>query len=207
MMKLKVNISSLGPSRVSSIYLSNSLWLRATFFLALFFSFPLLSIAQPVRGQPGDLWADVVLGKSDNGIPNSAFGQIQINEATALSAFNMGGQTVDATNGICYVWDSGNNRILGFNINGLTPFQNTAENQPGLTPTILLGQPDFFHTGCNHDSNWQNYPTPPSASASCLCSDDYFQFSIAESGTGVNMAVDPQGNLYVPDYFNNRPLR
>jgi hypothetical protein len=35
----------------------------------------------------------------------------------------------------------------------------------------------------------------------------YFEQSIAESQSKSNMAVDSQGNLYVPDYWNNRILR
>jgi sugar lactone lactonase YvrE len=207
MMKLKVDNLSSGPSRVFNTYFlkrNPQLFL----FLVLLIFLPRFLNAQslPVpRGTAGDLWADVILGQADNGILNSAFGDTTDNEATALSVFNMCGETVDPLNGILYVWDAGNNRILGLPINNLT--SNPNQNEPGVTATIVLGQPDFFHTGCNRDSNWQNDPTPPSASASCLCGIPYFLQSPIEYGSHVNMAVDSQGNLYVPDYSNNRVLR
>ncbi len=176
-------------------------------FLALFLALacPVFLKAQPVRGVAGDLWADVVLGQGDYGIPNSAFGQTKFNEATAGSLFNPASATVDPQHGILYVFDAGNNRVLGLPVSQIS--SNPASNQPGFNATVVLGQPDFQHTGCNHDSNWQTYPTPVPASSTCLCGLRYDLESLAEVWTGGNMAVDGQGNLYVPDFFNNRVLR
>ncbi len=81
-----------------------------------------------------------------------------------------------------------------------------------IQATIVLGQNDFNHTGCNHDSNWQNYwetsnHLGPAPDGTCLCGLNYNTQSPAESGSVANMMVDGQGNLYVPDYYNNRILR
>ena len=64
-----------------------------------------------VRGQAGDLWADVILGQPD-------FSEITPNRVVPYKVFNPGGVTVDrATNpGLAYVWDSGNSRVLGVDL-------------------------------------------------------------------------------------------
>jgi hypothetical protein len=159
--------------------------------LPLIQPFTLLADSLPVpRGIAGDLWADIILGQI-------SFGNEQFNQATTQTGFNLGGTVVDTKNGILYVWDADNNRILGLSINNLST--DTGQNQ-NYGSTILLGQPDYAHTGCNHDSNWQNFPTPPGTDGSCLCGLIYWGQTPAESDSIANMAVDPQGNLYVPDY-------
>lgn len=178
---------------------------RTVLGISLLLILPALSHAQPVRGVAGDLWADVVLGQGDYGIPNSAFGQTKFNEATAGSLFNPASATVDPQHGILYVFDAGNNRVLGLPVSQFS--SNPASNQPGFNATVVLGQPDFQHAGCNHDSNWQTYPAPVPASSTCLCGLRYDLESLAEVWVGGNMAVDGQGDLYVPDFFNNRVLR
>ncbi|MGH7740065.1 MAG: hypothetical protein ACREL1_07965 [bacterium] len=157
------------------------------------------------RGTPGDLWADRVLGQPDNGIPNSGFGDIQFGQANSGTLFKGLSTVVDRVHGLLYVWDAGNNRILGIPVTNLHP--NPNQNDLGYNATIVLGQPDFYHTGCNHDSNWQNFPTPPGTDATCLCGLLYYSQSPAEAGGVGNMAVDGAGNLYVPDFGNNRVLR
>jgi hypothetical protein len=141
----------------------------------------------------GDLWADKILGQSD-------FSEIAPNKASRTSLCNPSSVVVDRVPGHnrMYVYDSGNNRVLGVNLAGLTDGQGAE---------IVLGQPDFNRTSCNGDSNWQNFPNPPLPSSSSLCAQDYATWSPAEVGTVGNMAVDGQGNLYVPDFFNNRVLR
>ena len=60
------------------------------------------------RNVPGDLWADIILGKPD-------FGEITPNEVTSNGLFNPGGVLVDrsvAPNRV-YVYDGGNSRVLG----------------------------------------------------------------------------------------------
>ncbi len=188
----------------------NFRYFRFSIFLFVFLSFignsTLWADSAPVpRGTPGDLWADKVLGESDHGIANSAFGNIADQEGVTQSAFNLGGEVIDPNSGMLYVWDPGDNRILGLSTNDLS-VTDTGQDQD-YTASIVLGQLDFYHTGCNHDSNWQNFPTPPAASATCLCGTVWAEQSPLEERTIANMAVDKSGNLYVPDYWNNRIMR
>ncbi len=179
----------------------------STLMAVLFLSLPLYSHAQAIppvpRGNPGDLWADKILGQADNGIPNYAFGQGSLagGEPVASKIAGSSGAVCDTLHNILYCWDVANNRIMGVNLATLPPGQGV-----GTGAQIVLGQPDFNHTGDNGDTNWQNFPTWPAPTASTLGSLWFFQHSI-EGGSTASMAVDPQGNLYVPDYFNNRVLR
>jgi hypothetical protein len=67
------------------------------------------SLNSPVRGTPGDWWADVVIGQ-----PN--FAQITPNEVVGNKLFNPGGVHVDRSSvpNKVYVYDAGNSRILAF---------------------------------------------------------------------------------------------
>ncbi|HEY5039330.1 MAG TPA: hypothetical protein VIJ93_09690, partial [bacterium] len=163
-----------------------------TLLLVVFFFYPSLSNSAPIRGVAGDLWADIILGQP-------GFGDIAPNQVGPKGLFNPYSSVVDTLHNILYVYDSGNNRILG------------VSNLPGLTSgqgaDIVLGQTDFTHSSCNHDSSWLSYPAVPTPDASCLCGLRYDQQSPAEGGSVGNMVVDTQGNLYVPDYFNNRVVR
>lgn len=170
-----------------------------------------------VRGASGDLWADKILGKPD-------FSEITPNEVVKARLFNSGGVVVDRTvrpNRV-YFYDGGNSRVLGMSHLGVcaggTKIGQNCTGQgdcPGSTCTvtegrgadIVLGQPSFAGAACNGDSNFQNYPTRAPASASRLCGLQESQISITEGGSFANMAVDSAGNLYVPDWDNNRVLR
>jgi len=144
------------------------------------------------RGIPGDGWADRVLGQID-------FKQVNFNETTAKGLSNAYSTVVDRPHNRLYVYDSGNNRVLGVsNLGSLTSGQGA---------DIVLGQPDMNHSACNGDSAWENYPAPVVPNASCLCGLHFSSGTPAEAGSSGNMAVDPWGNLYVPDYYNNRVLR
>jgi sugar lactone lactonase YvrE len=158
--------------------------------------------AAPVRGAAGDLWADKILGQFD-------FSQDHNNEVNAKNV-NFGNSVfVDNTHHYLCMWDSGNNRVL--------VVQNFETAVTGQGADIVLGQQDFVHSGCNYDSNWQtfNWQTSPNGfysppvlpNANCLCGQYYMLQSPGEGGSIANMAADSQGNLYVPDYFNNRVLR
>ena len=151
----------------------------------------------PTRGIPGDLWADVILGKPD-------FTQIAINEVVPHKVFNPGGVLVDrsAEPQRAYVWDAGNSRILGINLD--TCYE---ESGPCIAE-IVIGQPSGYdHAACNGDSGVQNYPVRASASAETLCGIPDTALSPWEEHTYVTMAVSPEGDLFVPDSHNNRVLR
>jgi sugar lactone lactonase YvrE len=171
----------------------------------------------PVRGVLGDWWADVVLGQ-----PN--FSQITPNEVVGNHLFNPGGVYVDRSThpNRVYIFDAGNNRILGFSSLGIcqdganaglacTSSSDcagaTCRIQPDRTAEIVLGQPSLISSACNGDSAFQSYPDFPPASARSLCAVLPEEISILESGLMVTMASDDAGNLYVPDGYNNRVLR
>jgi hypothetical protein len=171
--------------------------------------------ATPVRGAAGDRWADVVLGQPD-------FGQITPNQVTARRLFNPGGVLVDRSvrPARVYVYDGGNSRVLGLSHLGhVADDPSTGCSSPSDAPgslcvidqgrgaDIVLGQPDFTHSGCNGDGNFQSFPVRAPASATTLCTMPVDQVSPLEGGSFGGMAVDPaNGDLYVPDFDNHRVL-
>jgi len=176
------------------------------------------SAAQPVRGLAGDLWADVVLGQPD-------FGTVSPNRVVANRLFNPNGVLVDRTvvpNRI-FVYDAGNNRVLGMRHLGAcadgpdagSPCTSQSDCgggacalDPDRPADLVLGQPGpADHAACNGDSGFQAHPVPPAPSAATLCLLRVDQLSILEGGSAATMAVDADGNLYVPDFFNHRVLR
>jgi hypothetical protein len=173
--------------------------------------------ATPVRGVSGDLWADVVVGQPE-------FGQITPNQVTARRLFNPGGVIVDRSvrPARVYVYDGGNSRVLGLSHLGHVaggpdagkPCTSDSDApgsfcriEEGRGADLVLGQPDFNHSGCNGDGNFQTYPLRARASAATLCSMPVDQVSPLEGGSFANMAVDAvTGDLYVPDFDNHRVL-
>ncbi len=171
----------------------------------------------PVRGVAGDLWADVIIGKPD-------FGEDTVNQVTHARLFNPGGVTVDRSvrpNRV-YAYDGSNSRVLGSShlgtcAAGTNAGQSCTANsdcagstcaiQEGIGADLVLGQPDFTLSACNGDSSYQHFPTRAPASATTLCSEPENQISVAEGFSFANMAVDSAGNLYVPDFDNNRLVR
>ena len=153
--------------------------------------------AYPVRGVAGDLWADVVLGKPD-------FAQIAPKSVVPFKVNNPGGVVVDRSvePGRAYVWDSGNNRILGIDL---------AECYAGDAPcpaSIVIGQPSGYdHAACNGDSGVQRFPFRAQPSAKTLCGVPDHSLSPWEAYSFVTMDIDSDGNLYVPDSFNHRVLK
>jgi sugar lactone lactonase YvrE len=171
----------------------------------------------PVRGNAADWWADIIIGQPD-------FSQITPNEVVGNKLFNPGGVYVDrsAQPDRVYIYDAGNSRILGLShlglcIDGQNASQACSVNSDcpdsscqidsTRSADIVLGQPGFSSSTCNGDSNFQNYPDPPTPTANTLCGLRWEQVSITEGGSMVTMTTDSQGNLYVPDFFNNRILR
>ena len=154
---------------------SKSLSFLPIFLLMIAGLFGSSAQAQPVRGIPGDFWADLILGQP-------SFGDINPNQVSAKGVFNPYSAVVDNLHNRLYVYDSGNNRVLGVS--------NLASLASGQGADVVLGQIDFTHSSCNGDSNWQNYPAPPVPNASCLCGLRYDQQSPGEGGSVGNMAVD-----------------
>lgn len=172
----------------------------------------------PVRGQAGDFWADVILGQRD-------FSEVTGNRVVAHRLFNPNGVLVDRTTvpNRVYVYDAGNNRVLGLSHLGVCAAgPNAGRNCTSRSDcpssicrldrdrpaSIVLGQPDLVdHSACNGDSGFQTYPVSPPATERTLCLLRVDQMSIGEGGSAATMAVDAAGNLYVPDFFNHRVLR
>ena len=148
-------------------------------------------VSGPVRGVEGDLWADIVLGKSH-------FGENVIGKPTKYATFFSGGVVIDKTvsPNRMYIADCNNNRVLGFT--NLTPDQGA---------DIVFGQPEFNSSAGNGDSSAQTFPHRVPAGASTLCLTLPTQISMGETIVKVQMALDEEGSLYVPDVFNNRILK
>ncbi|MBP6882397.1 MAG: hypothetical protein KBC15_02450 [Candidatus Levybacteria bacterium] len=150
-----------------------------------------------VRGVEGDLWADIVLGRRD-------FTEISPREIVPYKLFNPGGVIVDRSvnPGRMYVWDGGNNRILGVDLS-----KCYAQNSP-CTADLVIGQPSGSDFGaCNGDSSYQYYPQREKSSASTLCGVWEGTHTTLEDGGHANMFVADNGDLYVPDFRNNRVLK
>ena len=153
--------------------------------------------SSPIRGVSGDLWADVIIGKPD-------FSQIHLKSVVPFKVSNPGGVLVDRSvdPGRAYVWDAGNNRILGIDLKGCY------RSGSPCSADIVIGQPSASdHSACNGDSGVQDYPFRASAAADTLCGVPDYSLSAWEAHTFVTMAVDGSGALYVPDSFNHRILK
>ena len=156
----------------------------------------------PPRGVSGDLWADVVVGQPDffQAAPN------QVVDNKLHLTFG-GGVIVDSRSftghpdGVLYVWDGGNSRVLGVDL----------EDCYAATPCsgeIVIGQPSGTDkSACNGDSNFQSHPKIAPASATSLCGLPEEEISFSETITHANMAVDSSGDLFIPDEENHRVLR
>lgn len=162
-----------------------------------FFNRATTSSSTAVRGQPYDFWADKVIGKRD-------FGEISPNEVVPYKVFRPGGTVVDrsVSPGRLYVWDGGNNRILGIDLS-----KCYGSNSP-CSANIVIGQPIGTDMGgCNNDSSNTTFPNRRPASNQSLCGLPENTFTSLEDKSLVTMAVDSSGNLYVPDSFNHRVLK
>ncbi len=163
------------------------------------------TFASPPRGTVGDHWADVVVGKPD-------FSEINPNATVSNRLWlpphsNGGGVIVDrtATPNRMYVYDSGNNRILGLGL-GDTCFSSST-NPLGCSADLVIGQPNMNTSACNGDSGFQLYPARAPASAGTLCLEQESQLSVSEGASNASMAIDLAGSLYVTDFVNHRVLK
>lgn len=190
----QARITSAGPSGSSSNWSSEFIFAHDRRTCGFTFLFPPSS---PLRGVSGDNWADVIIGKRD-------FSEIVHSEVVPYKVTNAGGVAVDRSvdPGRAYVWDGGNNRILGIDLAACY-----AGDSP-CSADIVIGQPSASdHAACNGDSGVQNFPIRAQASAKSLCGIPDTAISPIEEHTFVTMKVTPQGDLYVPDSHNNRVLK
>jgi len=169
---------------------------------------------KPVRGEKGDLWADVVLGQPD--FYNYSYGK--------LTPFNVnlaGGLAIDRSTkpNRVFILDGNNNRVLGLDRLGVTSSGKPATSEedcaagesfkltPGkVEPKVLLGQPGPHTSAANGDATMQAFPGKAPASRFSLAVSRSGAVSPGETVVFVNLALDAGHNLYVPDCYNNRVL-
>src|SRR6266536_5639256 len=168
--------------------------------LALCFSFAESLEASLPRGISGDRSADRIFGKpgfSEINPYTTVGGKLWLPHGVVVDRTNPGGNRL-------YVYDAGNNRILGFDLNTC---RSSLTDPLGCTADIVIGQPNMGTSACNGDSGFQNYPSLAPAGASSFCGLQEAQLSISEGGSGSSMVVDAAGNLYVTDFWNHRVLK
>lgn len=174
------------------------------------------SPAQIVRGTPGDLWADAVLGRP-------GFGENSWWKTDPYHIQSPGGVLVDRNTSHpthVFLVDSNHNRILGMASLGQCSISQapcsidadcngaTCRLTPGeIAPQVVLGQPSATDAGaCNGDGTAQIYPHREIPTASTLCFVRPDQISVGETAISIQSAVDTDHNLYVPDQWNHRVL-
>ena len=113
---------------------------------------------------------------------------------TGRKVYHAAGVVVDrsSTPNHIYVADTGNNRFLGF------------KSYDSPTPEMVLGQPNEFSGAANGDCNIGMYGRP---GRTTLCLTAFpMGTNVAEQWMLLSFDVDAEGNLYVPDTYNNRVL-
>jgi hypothetical protein len=122
------------------------------------------------------------------------WGDISPGPVTGQSVFHCAGVAVDRSSepNHIYVADTGNSRILGFRAYGTD------------RAVLVLGQPDEFSGAANGDCILGLYGGT-TASNLCLLGVPSNP-NTAEQWMRLNFDVDQSGNLYVPDFGNNRVL-
>jgi sugar lactone lactonase YvrE len=127
--------------------------------------------------------------------------EVFLNRVVPNAGAHLGGVHVDTSQSPnrLYVFDSANNRILGFY--GYRP-----ANPDGSFPPadLVIGQPSGWDKAAANGSNTRFLP--PSDRTLALLPFPYVS-STAEAPRSGMMATDAQGNLYVPDLCNNRVLK
>lgn len=126
--------------------------------------------------------------------------QVMLNRITPSSGCQLGGVHIDRsrTPNRYYVFDSANNRILGF-------YGWRGVRADGTFPPadIVIGQPSGWDHGAANGNN--ELFLPPTAATLALLPFPYAN-STAEGGRSSSMSTDAEGNLYVTDLNNNRVL-
>lgn len=117
-----------------------------------------------------------------------------------------------------YVADTGNSRVLAFKALGTCrsaiamqctndsdcPSGDSCAINALRDADLILGQPDSEHAACNGDVN---VGLLGKTSATSMCLLEYpVGTNTAEQWGAVNFSVDDSGDLYFPDFFNNRVL-
>ena len=193
-LRLKVRISSARSSGLASAWSDEFILASDLSSCGFLRPFPPTS---PIRGIEGDLWADAIIGKPD-------FSQIAPKSVVPFKVHNPTGVVVDRSvdPGRAYIWDSGNSRILGIDLG------KCYEESSPCSADIVIGQPSGYdHAACNGDNGVQNFPVRAQPTAETLCGIPDHSLSPWEAYSFVTMAVDGDGNLYVPDSFNHRVLK
>jgi sugar lactone lactonase YvrE len=129
-------------------------------------------------GAAGDTTADHVFGQSGSFTSN---GFNQGASASADTLASPSGVAVDSSANV-FIADTSNSRVLEY----FQPFATPAS--PNTTAGVVFGQQGDFTT-----SNCDFFGGVPQTSADTLCEP-------------TDVAVDPSGNLFVADTFNNRVL-
>lgn len=167
-----------------------SISIFVTFFYTVFP--PTKSIlAQSTQGFYGKQLSFIKLYGQRN-FQESAYGDV-----TASQMHHAAGLAIDTsgTQPRVYVVDAGNNRILGFSsLTGMAP-----------AASLVLGQVTFQGSACNWDNNTGYFGT---VNERTLCLAPFpAGTNIEEYSMRISIDVDADGNVYVPDLWNNRVLR
>jgi hypothetical protein len=156
----------------------------------------------PVRGVPGDLWADLVLGQ-----PSWTEAYLRATRRDALGGHPWGCVVDrDSTPNVLYVFDAHHNRILGCNVDSIMALWTGEDEAMHYEADLVIGQPGFETSAPNGDWNRLAYPAITPASAAGLCLLIESQTSIEEGASGCHMAVHG-GALWVTDNGNHRLLK
>ena len=128
--------------------------------------------------------------------------EIMLNRIVPYAGAHLGGVHVDTstTPNRFYVFDAGNNRILGYR--EFKPV--THPGGPYPTPDIVIGQFSAWDSGAANHDNLHFLPAGPDTLA--LLPFPYVSSTMEAPRSGM-MATDTNGNFYVVDLCNNRVLK
>jgi sugar lactone lactonase YvrE len=127
--------------------------------------------------------------------------QVMLNRTTPSSGCHLGGVHIDKsrTPHRYYVFDSANNRVLGFH-----GWRDPLPDGTFPPADVIIGQPSGWDHSAANGNNEEFLP--PTAASLALLPFPYVS-STAEAPRSATMATDSEGNLYLPDLNNNRVLK